>query len=52
MKLYKSREWLVLRYNIQKKTIIEMADEAGCSHQTIYNHLLKHGIVQNPRRMK
>lgn len=52
MKLYKSREWLYLRYVVQKKSLEEMAKEAKCSHQTIYNHLVKFDLILNPRKLK
>jgi predicted DNA-binding protein YlxM (UPF0122 family) len=52
MKLYKSRDWLYLRYTVQRKSLDEMAKEAGCSGQTIYNHLVKFGLILNPRKLK
>jgi predicted DNA-binding protein YlxM (UPF0122 family) len=52
MKLYKNKEWLFLRYTVQNKSLEEMAKEAGCSHQTIYNHLVKFNLILNPRKLK
>lgn len=45
-KLYDSREWLYQRYVMQRKNIVEMAKEAGCSHMTIQRALEKYGIIK------
>jgi hypothetical protein len=45
-KLYESRDWLLKRYVIEKKSIIYMAKEAGCSHMTIQRALEKHGLIK------
>ena len=50
MKLYESKDWLYRRYVVQKKTVVEMAKEAGCSHMTIQRALEKHGLIKNQRR--
>jgi hypothetical protein len=50
MKLYESKDWLYRRYIVQKKTVIEIAKEAGCSHMTIQRALEKHGLIKNQRR--
>lgn len=50
MKLYNSKEWLYKRYVVEKKTIFQMADEAGCSHMTIQRSLEKHGLIKNQRK--
>lgn len=52
LKLYQSRNWLFKRYTVEHKGLDEMAKEAGCSHQTIYNHLVKHGLILNQRKLK
>lgn len=46
MKLYESKAWLHKRYIIERKGIIEMAREAGCSHMTIQRALDRHGIAR------
>jgi DNA-binding phage protein len=50
MKLYDSRDWLYKRYVIEKKGIINMAKEAGCSHMTIQRALEKHGLTRKRSR--
>lgn len=45
-KLYESRSWLYQRYVLEKKRIVDMAKEAGCSHMTIQRALVKHGIIK------
>lgn len=46
MKLYESKDWLYNRYVVQRKNIIEIAKEAGCSHMTIQRALEKHGLIK------
>ena len=46
MKIYKSQVWLYNRYVVQRKTIVEMAKEAGCSHMTIQRELEKLGLIK------
>ena len=45
-KLYQSRIWLYQRYVVEKKNIIEIAKEAGCSHMTIQRALTKAGFIR------
>jgi DNA-binding phage protein len=52
MKLYESRDWLYRRYVVQKKGIVEIAKEAGCSHMTIQRALEKYGLIKNQRKLK
>ena len=49
-KLYKSKAWLYKRYVVEKKTIEEIAKEAGTSHQTIYRYLTEAGLIKNQRK--
>jgi hypothetical protein len=49
-KLYKSKSWLYKRYVVEKKTIEEIAKEAGTSHQTIYRYLVDAGLIKNQRK--
>jgi DNA-binding transcriptional MerR regulator len=46
MKVYESKNWLYERYIIQRKNIIEIAKEAGCSHMTIQRYLEKFGLIK------
>jgi predicted transcriptional regulator len=46
VKLYANRAWLYKRYVQERKDIVTIAKEAGCSHQTIQNHLERHGLVR------
>jgi transcriptional regulator of acetoin/glycerol metabolism len=46
MKLYESKQWLYKRYVVEKKNIVQMAQEAGCSHMTIQRSLIKHGLIK------
>jgi transposase-like protein len=50
MKLYENQVWLHKRYIIEKKTIVEMAQEAGCSHMTVQRALEKYGMIRNQRK--
>jgi hypothetical protein len=49
LKMYQDEWWLRQRYVVQKKNIKEMAEEAGCSAQTIQNALEKAGFIKNGR---
>ena len=46
MKVYESKNWLYERYIVQRKNIIEIAKEAGCSHMTIQRYLEKFGLIK------
>lgn len=50
MKLYENADWLRKRYITEKKTISEMAKEAGCSHMTIQRALEKYSLIKNQRK--
>lgn len=45
-KLYESRDWLYQRYVVQRRGIVQMAKEAGCSHMTIQRALINCGIIK------
>ena len=49
-KLYESHAWLYKRYVLERKGIIDMAKEAGCSHMTIQRALEKHNIINRKTR--
>ena len=42
--LYKSKAWLYKRYVVERKDIVTIAKEAGCSHMTIQRYLEKFGL--------
>ena len=44
--LYKSEAWLYKRYIVERKNIVDMAKEAGCSHMTIQRYLEKYKIIK------
>ena len=48
-KLYQSRAWMTKRYLGDKKTVVEIAKEAGCSVMTAQNWLEKFGLIRNSR---
>jgi hypothetical protein len=50
MKLYDSKEWIYKRYVIEKKTVLQMAMEAKCSHMTIQRQLMRYGYIKKPRK--
>lgn len=50
MKLYENPDWLRKRYVLEKKTISDMAKEAGCSHMTIQRALEKYALIKNQRK--
>jgi len=50
MKLYDSKDWCYKRYVIEKKTILDMAMEAKCSHMTIQRSLQRWGLIKQQRK--
>jgi hypothetical protein len=50
MKLYESKDWLYKRYVVERKDIVTLAKEAGCSHMTIVRYLEKYGIQKRGNR--
>ena len=46
MKLYKSKDWLKLRYVSQRKTIEQIAAECGVTEMTIRRHLQEFGLIK------
>lgn len=51
IRLYESKRWLYERYVIQKKGIVEMAKEAGCSHMTIQRQLQKYELIKSFKKL-
>ena len=43
---WENRDWVYKRYVVEKKTVLQMAMEARCSHMTIQRALEKHGIIK------
>ena len=56
-KKYKGKDWLKLRYVIQRRTVEEIAEECGVHPLTIYRYLWGWGFIDksktdNPRKLK
>ena len=49
-KLWESRDWVFKRYSVEKKTVLQMALEAKCSHMTIQRALERFGLIKQPRK--
>lgn len=49
-KPWENREWVHKRYVIEKKSILDMAMEAGCSHMTIQRALERFELIKKPRK--
>jgi hypothetical protein len=49
-KLWEKKEWVVKRYVLEKKTVLEMATEAKCSHMTIQRALERFELIKKPRK--
>jgi hypothetical protein len=53
VKLWESKDWVYKRYVVEKKSVLEMAMEARCSHMTIQRALERFELTKNNRkRMK
>lgn len=54
VKKYKSKDWLYLRFVIQKKTVEEIAAECDVHSLTIYRYLWRFNMVEkkdNPNKL-
>lgn len=49
-KLWESKDWVYKRYRIEKKTVLQMALEARCSHMTIQRALERFELIKKPRK--
>lgn len=49
-KLWDSKDWVYKRYVVEKKSILDMAMEAKCSHMTIQRALITFDLVKKPRK--
>jgi hypothetical protein len=50
LKQWDSRDWVYKRYVVEKKSILEMAMEAKCSHMTIQRALQRFDLIKKPRK--
>ena len=46
MKLYQSKDWLHRRYEVQKKTVTEIAEECKVSAMTIQRYLEQFQLIR------
>lgn len=46
LKLYDSKQWLYKKYVIDKKSIPEIAELAGCTTRTVYTKLKEFGLMR------
>ncbi len=47
---WENRDWVYKRYVVEKKTVLQMAMEARCSHMTIQRALEKFDLIKKPRK--
>ena len=48
-KLWENKDWVYKRYVIEKKTVLDMAMEAKCTHMTIQRALERFDLIKKPR---
>lgn len=46
LKLYDSKAWMYRRYVVEKKSVDEIAKEAGASRRTVYAKLKEFGLLK------
>jgi hypothetical protein len=49
-KLWENKDWVVKRYVVEKKTVLDMAMEAKCSHMTIQRALERFDLIKQARK--
>ena len=49
-KPWENRDWVHKRYVIEKKSVLDMAMEARCSHMTIQRALERFELIKKPRK--
>jgi hypothetical protein len=49
-KLWDNKDWVYKRYVIEKKTVLQMAMEAKCSHMTIQRALERFELIKQARK--
>ena len=47
---WENRDWVYKRYVVEKKSVLQMAMEARCSHMTIQRALEKFDLIKKPRK--
>jgi hypothetical protein len=47
--LWDNKDWVYKRYVVEKKTILQMAMEAKCTHMTIQRALERFDLIKKPR---
>lgn len=46
VKLYQNEKWLRMQFLINRKTIKEIADELGCSQNSVRENLKRFGLIK------
>ena len=49
-KPWENKDWVYKRYVVEKKTVLDMAMEAKCSHMTIQRALERFELIKKPRK--
>jgi hypothetical protein len=49
-KLWDNKDWVTKRYVTEKKSVLDMAMEARCSHMTIQRALERFDLIKKPRK--
>lgn len=50
-KLWDNKDWVYKRYVVERKSVLDMAMEARCSHMTIQRALEKFELIKKPRKL-
>ena len=50
LKLWENKNWVYKRYVVEKKSVLQMAMEAKCSHMTIQRALERFDLIKKPRK--
>ena len=48
--IWDNKDWVYKRYVTEKKTVLQMAMEAKCSHMTIQRALERFDLIKKPRK--
>ena len=51
VKMWDNKEWVHKRYVLERKTVLQMALEARCSHMTIQRALERWGYLKKPKKI-
>jgi hypothetical protein len=49
-KPWENKDWVYKRYVVEKKSVLDMAMEAKCSHMTIQRALERFELIKKPRK--